>query len=359
MTKRTLPVAFIADLHQGIFRDFGGQLGEDGLNDRARVCLATLGRARDKALELGARQVFACGDIFHNRRPEPALIAAVQRELHGGGVAFEIIPGNHDLVGAHAEGGNTACEPLNSEYARVINKPFGYTGYEHPIVFCVPFDARKPMAQVIEEACAAGDPGPVGFTLMTHVGVVDGDSPPWLRDAGDAIHFERLFDIMDRYDMPAAFVGNYHKHQEWRRNGRVICQVGALCPTGFGDEGPAGYGGLAVWDGKDVKWHEVPGPRFVKVPNAGPLPVVAKDMSVYVRVETGKAHWDLKGAGYAGFEEVEPAPGVLEAIDSAKPDRLLEGAEDALEEYVGKVPLAEGVNRNELRDMVLGYWRKS
>jgi hypothetical protein len=44
----------------------------------------------------------------------------------------------------------------------------------------------------------------------------------------------------------------------------VILQGGALCPTGFDNQGLHGYGTLAFWDTDKhrLSWQEMPGPRF-------------------------------------------------------------------------------------------------
>lgn len=362
------PIAFIADVHLGSFRDFGGAFGEDGLNERAHLTLRTLRRAVEAAQQAGCQTLYICGDMFHKNNPPGSLIGATQRALELIGMAL-IVPGNHDLVGVHAEAGNTAVESLRP-VAGVYRRP-AFSGIFHddprdgeafpiePATFNIPFDARRPMREVIKEACKQEElrnPGTLrNHVLVTHVGVVDDGSPPWLRDGNDAMHVDDLMGTLAAYDMPLAVVGNYHRHQIWHKAGRYVCQVGALNPTGFGDEGLEGYGGLAIWDGKELRWQSIPGPRFVKVPNAGPIPIPDEN-SIFVRIEKGPAKWSVDG--FAGWEEVEPGPPVVAAdAEVVEVPRLIEGAEDALREYVAKMSLPDGVSRATVLDEVMRYWR--
>ena len=359
--KIVMPLlAAVADVHLGNFRDFGGKTEADGLNARGRLTVLTLGKARDRAAELGCRLV-VCGDLFHHKRPEPAIIAHAQMALNRARVA--IIPGNHDTIDATAMGGNTACATVGQQ-AVVYDNADWTQPQEDTAIYYVPFDARMPMAQFLEERLHKQGAPFKQQALVTHVGVVDDNSPPWLRDAGDAIHKDRLFDLMEREDIVVAFVGNYHQHREWGRNGRKIVQIGALNPTGFGDAGLEGYGGLAVWyGGTNVVWESVPGPRFVRHKNVSSMPPKKPDgCTVFVRADRGTMHFvdvESNAAYYDGYEEVDPEPSFVEAQDLAKPDRLVEGAEAALEEYVSKMPLPEGLGRAEVLDMVKSLWRRA
>lgn len=343
------------------FRDFGGKFGEDGLNERGRICLDTLDRALYRAAELGCETVYFCGDVFDSRRPEPAIVAGVQRVLRRHsmhGMSFMILPGNHDLMGVHGQAGNTAVEMLQ-DGAGIYHEP-ALTSEEgvEPAVFAVPFDGRKPMREVIKEALSKAAGNLRGVALVTHVGVVDDDSPPWLLDSADAIYFMELFDLMDKYDTPLAVVGNYHEHRDWGKEGwkRRITQVGALCPTGFDNPGMGGYGGLATWDGEELHWESVPGPRFVKVPSGQEPPDKPEGCSLFIRAERpARTHrGDDNTIYYDGYEEVEPAPSPLEQIDLAKPAQLLEGAEDAVREYARVAKFSQDVV-----DKALGYWRRA
>lgn len=356
---RSRAVAFCGDVHLANHPEYGGQREPSGLNERGRLTVETLRAAADRTQ--GAPLV-VCGDLFHHRRPEPSIIAAAQACLRGDDV---VLPGNHDLMDASADGGNTACATLDQTSA-VINSPtFWRFDNARPPMAIVPFDARKPMAEVIEDACAflkvKEERGTFG--LATHVGILDDGSPPWLREAPDAIHHERLFDIMQRHDIKAAFVGNYHRHGIWARGGMTIVQVGALNPTGYGDEGSEGYGGLAFWDGKTVEWESVPGPRFVRL-KGGPVPTFPEGCRVFVKADRGvEAYEDLlvkhEDDKQVHVELTDPAPGVLEEIDAHAPDRVVDSAEEALKEYAAKAALPEGVGRAELLDEVQKYWRQA
>jgi hypothetical protein len=179
--------------------------------------------------------------------------------------------------------------------------------------------------------------------------------------------------MLRKYDMPAAFVGNYHQHQVWQWHepgdkNRVIVQIGALNPTGFGDEGcrPGTYGGLALWDGHEVEWVEVPGPRFVKVLAGDELPSYGyRDNTIHVRAEKpvnyqdGKDKADTETYYFGRYEEVEPGlPQVMVSPNSSRP-ALLESAEQAIEEYVSKMGLPEGVDRADVLAETKKLWRQA
>ena len=366
------PVAFVADCHLGNFRQWGGETAPDGLNVRGRLTLETLGRALKIAHKSSQRLVIG-GDLFDQRRPEPAIIAGCASVLHDYTAAevpldVEVIPGNHDTIDGSAVGGNTACATVQE----VCNVHHGWTdvpvtnGHNVEVfIRLIPFNGgKKPMAQFVDEVMTNFKAKGELRAIATHVGVVDDDTPPWLRDAQDAMHKDKLFDAMDREDVAVAFVGNYHQHREWERGGRKIVQVGVLNPRGFGDAGLDDVGGIAFWDGDKVTWEQVAGPRFLKINVGSETPKAPPNCSVFVRYEdiglassvVEKATADL---GYAGYELVPQEAGVLERIDADKPSKLVESAEEALVEWVAKAPLPEGTGKTEVTDMLKDLWRRA
>lgn len=361
------PVAFVADVHLASFREHGGQPDENGLNRRGRITIDTLERAIVQAVKLGCVTLIVGGDLFHHRRPEPAIITACQRLLarYEDQIHITIIPGNHDMLEQTALNGHTACQVVAFQ-AKVVR------GWEDMIVGsvvaggkegdqigaavrCVPFESSKPMAEWLENVVSNFKAFGKVRALATHVGVVDDASPPWLRDARDAIGAERLFDLMDREDVQACLVGNYHQAQRWERNGRVIQQVGVLNPTGWGDPGLVHVGGLAVWDGVDVRWEQVAGPRFVQVRAPFPVPIPPDDCSVFVRAEPDVQV--TRPEMYAAVERVEPDQTVVSAQEAAVAAPPGQGAEATLAEWVGQnVP---EVDRASVLEQVRALWKEA
>jgi hypothetical protein len=362
------PVAFVADVHLASFKQFGGETAPNGLNARGRLTVETLERAVALARKRGCQALIVGGDLFHHRRPEPAIIAAANRAFAAREdwttLEVHVLPGNHDTIDGSAIGGNTACatvEQTSEVHHGWVDLPVGEV--EGAAVRLIPFNGgSKPMAQFVDEVMTNFKVKGVVRAVATHVGVVDDDTAPWLRDAQDAMHKDRLFDAMDREDVAVAFVGNYHQHREWERGGRRIVQVGVLNPTGFADAGLDDVGGIAFWDGDKVTWEQVPGPRFVKVASEQEPPAPSPGCSVYVRAE-GPGYRTQAGndccAVFAGYEMVPAEPGPLEQADLAKPSRLVESAEEALGEWVTKAALPAGVTKVEVGDMLKDLWRRA
>jgi hypothetical protein len=366
------PVAFIADIHLANHQQHGGQADQQGLNRRGRITIETLERAIARTVQLGCGNLIVGGDLFHHRRPEPAIIRACQEVLarYATQISITIIPGNHDMLDQTCLHGHTACQVV-ADQARVVRgwtdlrvgpflTPLGTNPDSDPIavVRCIPFESTKPMAQWIDEVSANLRAFGRVRAICTHVGVVDDQSPAWLRDARDAISADRLFDLMDRENVACCLVGNYHQAQRWERAGRVIQQVGVLNPTGWGDGGLDQVGGLAIWDGVDVRWEQVAGSRFVHVKRGQSLPVVPDDCSVFVRLEeTGpggavQIQQDL----YAAVELVEPDQTVVQQQDADRQGPPAVNADQALAEWVGRQDLVEPA---VALDLIRSIWREA
>lgn len=358
--KRRPTIGVIADVHVHNFRAFGGLL-RDGGNDRCRLTVDTLRRAVEVADEQKVEALFIAGDLFHVRRPEPAVIAAVVNAL-ATATPVVIIPGNHDMLEATADGGNTACAPLHRQ-ATVVREPewFELPGFQ---VFCVPFQSRLPMEAYLEELLPARavDAVPVGLkrVLVMHAGVYDHTSPSWMVGAKDAVLASKLRDLAEAHGFSAVFAGHYHQHHLWRgvEWGAVdICQVGTLNPTGFGDAGAfPDVGGMALYDGKEITLGEVEGPRFVIAHPGEKLPVTKAEMTFVRAVNVGGRAVELPGdIPLANIETVEER--AAEEKDRALPTAADAG--EALREYVERMPLPEGVDRAKVHEAVKAIWTEA
>jgi len=260
-------LAFVADVHIGNHkaRDTNSH---GGINERCAAALETLRQAIQQAIKSGAGTLIIGGDLVHSRRPEPAIIAAINRVLQteADRLGVVIIPGNHEMLDATAEDGNTACAPLYP-YATVINTPEWVPIGDWAHVLCIPFEGRIPMAEHIARTVTSmsGKGSPKGHrVLATHVGVYDDTAPPWLKGR-DAIHAETLLALLEANDISLALVGNFHHHNDWSRNGHAVIQVGTLAPASYSDAGVfPNVGGMVLHDGPgSTDLVEVPGPRFL------------------------------------------------------------------------------------------------
>lgn len=316
-------VAFVADVHIGNHGVMGGPRAA-GINRRAAEGLAVLRAAYDTAAHLGSSAFVVAGDLFDVDDPEPQLLAEAA-DILSGPVPAVLVVGNHDqhssASGDHALGPLAAVPGIrvveHPTVVPVLPRGGAVAGPSRAApgayLACIPY-LRAPAAEVIEKGLRAalngmsGHPAPGQLAVVAHAGGMDAATPPWLRDAHDALPVTHLDAIMEGASdlvFPAnaapmvAILGNWHDHKTWafhddpagvpRGYGlgpggtdaplpNVIVQCGALVPTGFDNPGaaPGMYGSLILWDvppapppGYAVPpppalyRFEVPGPRFV------------------------------------------------------------------------------------------------
>lgn len=271
-------LAVTADLHLASHQAHGGQM-RDGLNERGRICVAAFRASLRKAREAGA-WYFAAGDIFNSWKPEPALVAAVQRaiqeECHDPSRVV-LVAGNHDMQDSSPLSASTSLEPLQ-HHATLVRGP---TWFHLPgvSVLCVSFTSDKPMADHLEEVLSLDLPEEVQYhrVLITHVGVTDSMSPSWLKGKKDAMDSGHLLALLCAAGFDGAFVGNYHAHQIWEAgpgNTPWIVQCGTMTPWNHSDEGEfPKVGGMALYTpGQLPTMVEIPGPRLLTLQPGEEMP---------------------------------------------------------------------------------------
>lgn len=347
-------IGVVADCHLGNFAPHGGLPGKNGLNARGELTVETLRRALALAEDRGCRNVYVAGDLFHSRRPEPAVIAAAQRAFGGPGGNYAVVAGNHDLVDASPEGGNTACETV-AQHVFVPREP-RWEQLPGLDVLLVPFTSAVPMHQHLTEVLSREWPHPPGRpkVLVTHIGVTEAATAPWLKGKPDSVDVGDLTGWLKAAGFTGAFVGNYHQGQIWSSDGVWVCQVGTLCPSSHSDEGVfPRVGGMATWAPGEAlpTMHEVPGPRFLTLNPEDHLPALPEGCRAYIRARISPEGDRPNCAGAAGITEVPHAPAPeLGPV----PERELEGAEEAIQAW----SQANGVNPDVV-ETALNYWRKT
>ncbi len=357
MAQQRGRIAVVADVHLGNHRRHGGEV-HAGLNARCRASLRVLAAAVDAAVRRGAATFVVAGDLFDSTRPPPQLLAEVQRIFSAAGhagMAVLLLVGNHDQAGEAT--GDHALGPL-APVADIIERP----RVTDDLVL-VPFLAR-PGAELL----AAVDFRGLGrHLLVVHMGVRDEATPPWLRDAEDSADVDVIAAEAVRLGCAGAAAGNWHAGQLWAppRVPVPVLQVGALVPTGWDNPGLHGYGTLATWDRDTAMWtrDELPGPRFVRLPFgevsktgwAGALP-----KGVFVQVVCGTTE-ELRvaaevldravstGTAVVGGEAVlDDAVMQAAAREAVRAVGTAQTMDEALAGYVGKMPLADGVDRSRV-----------
>ena len=348
MTK----LGFVADVHVGNHKLHGGSL-DAGINLRALRTLETLIEAMRAAKEQACQALFVLGDLFDYAKPEPQLIAAVQRILSTGGLEVYVLVGNHEHVSTAK--GDHALGPLhNVGMIEVIEQPQVVRVGAHRVV-CVPFtpgDARERIPRIVNEL-TEGMTEP--FIVATHAGIIDESTPPWLVKSHNALSVEALRAL----GAQAVLSGDWHERKRWEGN---ILQVGSLCPTGWDNPGVTGYGTLATWDGAKLRVQELRGPRFVTLDEGEMLP--SCQWPLYVRRVIGDAEKldearneaaALKETGRVEVCEVvvDKTAAQRETRTAVALARSAQTLDEALALYVEEMPV-----ENVSRDSVLARCRR-
>lgn len=330
-----------------------------GLNQRCRAALDVFGRSIRVAQQRGAGLYAVAGDLIHQRRPEPAVIAATNRvlEREAQTIPTVVIPGNHEMLDATASEGNTACEPLYAQ-ATVPRDPEWFPLGEWASVLAVPFTSEAPMADYLEVVLKRYKDDTSGRQkiLVTHVGVFDEASPHWLR-GNDAIRVDSLLEFLGANGFTAAFVGNFHQHQVWKRDGLLVCQVGTLCPASYSDEGVfPNVGGMALYDGKEVDLVEIPGPRYVKLDGADSVEELLqrhRGSTFHVRAPSAEGFDNIPDVLLDVAEERKVEPAAQATLPQA------EDAGEAIENFVQEMELDDGVERPAVLKTARDFWTKA
>lgn len=347
-------IAFVADVHLGNHRRFGGPVVA-GLNTRARMALGTLRAARARAEQMRADAFVVLGDLFDTSKPEPQLLAETQRAFDETGPGQPILLlGNHDQNSTTP--GDHALGPL-SPLAHIVEVP-SVLNWGDTDLWCVPFQPGR-AADWLPNALA-GLSKQSGHkvqrrVLTLHLGLSDTDTPPWLRDAHDAVPASLVGELCREYGLQAAFAGNWHNPAEWDFDGVKVIQPGTLCPTGWDNPG-GDYGRVYIYDSdtRAVEHAVIPGPRFLKLkyPTTEPIESgqqtfvrwvasaeYATDAQETLRVAQEKA---LCAGGEVVLDDAEASAAAKTAATVARSAETLDAA---LAGYVKEMPLVDGVDR--------------
>lgn len=360
----------VADVHLGNHRKFGGPVVA-GLNDRCRATLTALEEAVTAARRRDCGLFLVAGDLFDASTPTPQLIAATQDILASAKKTMEVVllVGNHDQESATE--GDHALGPLR-EWATVVDKPTVLMRDGGHLV-CLPYDSRPAaewFASTVDELMEMAP----GTLLAMHLGMMDDNTPPWLRESRDAVSVQLVLEKMKQHEIPFGVAGNWHNHGAWgddpeRPN---LVQCGALVPTGWDNEGLDGYGGLVIFDteAESVSAEVIPGPRFVKVRNLSELKKAekrAKDRKLLLYVHFTAQPDELqamtaeveavreRGGLVAGAVEADGKLITAAAHMAARGAQKAETLDEALTKFVGSMPLDEDLDRQEILGLCSGW----
>jgi hypothetical protein len=298
---------------------------EGGLNVRAREIVATLARASQASAKLGCDAFWVLGDLFDNTKPTPQLVRAVAEALLSGRhkQPAHVLLGNHDLVSS-ADHDHAAASLAMIGGIKVFSSPTVLMQDGCQIIV-VPYQAGVAsnwLMTALAEKAVGTITGP--RILLSHLGIWDDATPPYLKAARDAIGLGQLRWLMDMHNIDATLAGNWHSYKRWPRSGgggaqpgRDVTIPGTLTPAGFQEQKPELTGQLIVHDtttGHQTN-HHIPGPRWVTCNS------VAEFVPMYLEVGARAKSND----GWSYYVRIRAKRDVL--------DRALGLATDAEREY--------------------------
>lgn len=304
-----MKIGFVADVHLGNHIRFGGEV-KSSINRRAQLVADTLRRAGERADQLGCSTIYLLGDLFDTHHPIPQLIDLAQRSMVG--PEWVLLVGNHDQKSPAPRDHAMAAMSRMVAAEPSLSVPPG----TDTVFLAIPFGPgsstewiRKQVDVVLKEKFRID-------VLLIHAGVADDSTPPWLREADDAITVADLHAVMAKAGARRAFAGNWHSAQRWKLEDppAAIYQVGTLCPTGFDNPGLNGYGLLVMLDTEtmEVDAEEIPGPRFVKVSSDDELRAVMAEFGNFPQRE----QYSLFVEYQASVDVIDPVAARLGALEA-------------------------------------------
>lgn len=365
-----MSVSFIADVHVGNFRKFGGVM-RGSINDRAAAVLAALETAVIESESRGDEALVICGDLFDYAKPEPALLAAVADTLRQHR-SVHVLVGNHDM--SSTTPGDNAVTVLNHLDNVITYERPGYVELDSCQLVLMPFASGDPatwLPSSLERlSIDRHNAHPDAYVIMaTHFGISDEKTPYYLDESAGSIRADRLAKICNDRGIHCVMAGDWHRHAEWNIDGVHMVQVGSLAPSRFPPNYEHGHHGPMVtkYDDGTMGVLDIPGPRFMRESwDGGALAVeralVTKRMSpmTFVKIDVKPDELDDAKAwaneqGFAGVEfNVNRTEQIARARTAAFEAKQASTMNDAVRLFVEAMPLDDGVDR----DTVLQHCRR-
>ncbi len=282
-------LALIADSHVANHKRWGGAV-EGGLNQRGWECVRTLERCSLLAKDRGANALFVLGDLFDHTRPSPSLVAETARALVAGGIPVYVLLGNHDRQSMHDL--DQACASMGLiEGITIVTVPMTVVTFHDTDVGLIPYktgEAKDWVASGMAELAGAWSSSSTRRrVVLTHCGIWDDDTPPYLKAAKDAVGIGHVRWLCEAHKVHLFAAGNWHESRSWRpREGTEDPRVlipGTVCPHNFSDPSSE-HGKVVVWDSATDSWKStaVPSPLFIKhlvrVPPAPGAPTIFNEL---------------------------------------------------------------------------------
>jgi DNA repair exonuclease SbcCD nuclease subunit len=266
------PYGLMSDLHAHSWSSFAGVDGQ-GRNTRLMHIIHEIHRCCAEVRRRGGERVVVAGDVFHTRGSvSPSVFNPLRQALADEverGMAFIIMPGNHDLEGKTSQSLTSAVAMLQGlPRVSVFHRPIVM-----PSVALVPWEPD--LEKLLATATTLGARCQSDMTdLILHTGI-DGVLTG-MPDHG--LTPDRLADLGFR----RVFAGHYHHHKDM---GRGVWSIGAPTHQTWSDVGSRA-GWLIVSEGA-VEFFSSHAPRFLDLSgeeDAEELPLIVDGHYVRARV---------------------------------------------------------------------------
>jgi len=350
-------IRIISDVHAANHEAFGG-MWKDGLNVRAAKIIDAVKRAT-KSLEKGDTLIIA-GDLFDTRKPDPAVAWAISEllaQLMEQRVFVTILLGNHELQDSHGSGDN-ALRYLERTRAQILYETT-YDELEGFRFLFVPF-RRGNAENFIQKESDSYKDSAINF-VIGHYGIAPKESPLWMREAEDYISEALLLKL---FPESTVLFGHHHVRSKYS-NGKLM-QIGSLCPVGFGDKGPNGFGTILDITNGEVSFREDKGVRFIELINMNiledlpaALPYGAflrlpepPEEKVAAKLEEGGFSWKIIPRKKTEDRAIKQA-----SQSSVKPDSDFVVA--SIKEYINTMPNQKDLSKDKLNERAKALWEKA
>ena len=369
-----MTTVFVGDVHVGNHKRCGGTTTA-GINERCKAILDAL-RAAYAYADHEAGRFVSLGDLFDTSCPTPQEIAAVAEILNHAEHPYAWMPYNYLLLGNHEMVSHQANDNALSPFKHmgdttVVEDAVCAMHQTDPALVLIPFqpgDAREWFPKEVERF---GDRADQPAILCFHLGIADDDTPPYLRNAHDAVPLSLVQELCVKYGYKGAIAGNWHSRKVWdRKDGSPwVMQIGTLAPTGWDNPGLEGYGSVVLVDEKgDYTIKEVAGPRFIDAGDyTGQMvqEAAAQGKKLFLRKKTSpnamqeatsKAQVFKDKGWIADFVvQVDKAYTETEAKMAADAAKSADTLDASLSGFVENMHLADMVDREEVLALAARY----
>ena len=219
-----------SDWHLGMRRHF---LDEEAEPRYRQDRMEAVRRIGEVARGEGCDFVVAAGDLLDSNQVDPRTVARAVEALRSIPVPVYLLPGNHDAADASSMLSGEAFSRIRPPHVHVLDSG-GVTEVAPGVeIVAAPWRTRRPLSDLVREACEALEPGPLRIVLGH--GAVDRLSP----DADDPALIEaaRAEAAIDSGCVHYVALGDRHSTTAVGDSGR-IWYSGTPEPTGFDEEAP-------------------------------------------------------------------------------------------------------------------------